>query len=82
VSVTLAELIEARDGLAVIMSHCDDEEASLYVPIFERLEREVELAQAKQDALARARQLARSVTGRADVFGRWSSSPTRNPPFP
>lgn len=57
-SVSLAELIEARDGLAVIMSYCDDEEASLYVPIFERLEREVEAAQAKQDALARARQLA------------------------
>ncbi|MCM5555532.1 hypothetical protein [Pleomorphomonas sp. NRK KF1] len=57
-SVSLTELIEARDGLAVIMSYCDDEEAALYVPIFERLEREVEAAQAKQDALGRARRLA------------------------
>ena len=62
-SVSLAELIEARDGLAVIMSYCDDEEASLYVPIFERLEREVEAAQAKQDALARARRLAAQKKG-------------------
>lgn len=55
---TLAELIEARDNLAIIMSYCDDEEASRYVPIFERLEKEVEAAQSKQDTLARARQLA------------------------
>lgn len=57
-SVTLAELIEARDYLAVIMSYCDDDEASLYVPIFVRLEREVEAAEAKEGALARARQIA------------------------
>jgi hypothetical protein len=55
---TLAELIEARDGLAVIMSYCDDDEAILYVPIFERLEREVAAAEAQQDALSRARRLA------------------------
>lgn len=55
---TLAELIEARDDLAIIMSYCDDEEASLYVPIFERLEREVAAAEARQDALARIMRLA------------------------
>lgn len=60
---TLNELVEARDGLAFIMSLCDDDEASLYVPIFERLEREITALEAQQDTLTRARQIA---LGRAE----------------
>lgn len=59
--VSDADVIRAWKGMAKIISHLGEEEGRKYLPIYERLEQEVEKREATRAAMNRALQVAAQV---------------------